>query len=327
MKYNDNGEWKDIQVKVANAVKNEYGESNNDGYSQNYLNDHTVNVGMNSTNYPVNFIKGKNLLSLVNGTYSNNGVTATVSNGIVTLSGTATATSFIRIPLVKNVTQMANELYTFSANNGNTIGTESNYAAIRMNDGGDDSSTDVLFSTANNSKDITKETPKVWTTVTIRTASGLAYSSFVISPMLEKGTHSTYEAYVPPAITVNGDTIYDEIGLKEEIDNKLEYIGKANTTIQAGNTYNYTLPISGTYKPGLVSITCSTSNYEHTWLYHVYRTNQYFFKQNLISELAYSEASNVSITFENSSSNGTIKIQNNGSTNVYLVIAYLPFVI
>lgn len=38
MKYNDNGEWKDIQVKVANAIQNEYGESNNDGYSQNYLN-------------------------------------------------------------------------------------------------------------------------------------------------------------------------------------------------------------------------------------------------------------------------------------------------
>ena len=45
MKYYEDGQWKDVQIKVANAIQNEYGESNNDGYSQNYLNDKVVNVG------------------------------------------------------------------------------------------------------------------------------------------------------------------------------------------------------------------------------------------------------------------------------------------
>ena len=40
-------------------------------------------------------IRGKNLLKLTNGTYSSNGVTAVVNNGVVSLSGTATANAYV----------------------------------------------------------------------------------------------------------------------------------------------------------------------------------------------------------------------------------------
>lgn len=40
-------------------------------------------------------ITGKNLLKLTNGTYSSNGVTAVVNNGVVSLSGTATANAYV----------------------------------------------------------------------------------------------------------------------------------------------------------------------------------------------------------------------------------------
>ena len=83
MKYNDNGEWKDIQVKVANAIQNEYGESNNDGYSQNYLNDKVVNVSTEvDEDYRVNLLKSRNMIdssSLVAGDYSGQVPTTRVS--------------------------------------------------------------------------------------------------------------------------------------------------------------------------------------------------------------------------------------------------------
>lgn len=59
--------WKDIQIKVANAIKDEYGTSQSDGYSQKYLNDKIVNVGtsVNSANR-VNVLYSKNLFDLSN---------------------------------------------------------------------------------------------------------------------------------------------------------------------------------------------------------------------------------------------------------------------
>lgn len=138
-------------------------------------------------NYPqeiVNVRGVENLLNIPDGTYTDNGVTAVVKGGIVTLNGTSTANSFISIPF--NYTFLANINYTLSANNTLTMSGE-NY--IRFNYG-----TTVCFPCrfsyekskfTNNFNENT-----IVNVFTIRTESGKTYNNFVIKPMLEEGSTS-----------------------------------------------------------------------------------------------------------------------------------------
>ena len=134
---------------------------------------------------------GKNLIGLVDGTYTDNGVTAVVENGKITLNRTSTSssTSFVQIPLAEDVVINANEKYTFSANNGFTLGntTQSgNYASIRFRTSTtDDSTNDVLLGTLDNSKTFQKDTTWTYKYLRVRTASSLSYTNNVIYPQLE----------------------------------------------------------------------------------------------------------------------------------------------
>ena len=74
---------------------------------------------------------GKNMLELMEGTYSNNGITAVVKNGIVTLNGTATAISFVGINLLKSIKLTNDKAYHLSAFNERTVGDGTNYCYIR----------------------------------------------------------------------------------------------------------------------------------------------------------------------------------------------------
>lgn len=128
-------------------------------------------------------IKGaENLLNLPDGTYTDNGVTAVVKGGIVTLNGTSTSNSFINIPY--NYTFLANKNYTLSANNVSTLSGD-NY--VRLNYG-----TAVYFPTRLSSVNAKytsnfNENTTVNTCV-IRTESGKTYNNFVIKPMLVEGS-------------------------------------------------------------------------------------------------------------------------------------------
>lgn len=150
--------------------------------------------------YEINL--GKNLLNLTNGTYSSNGITAVVENGKVTLNGTATANSFISVPLQSNLNLNSNVDYTFSANNEEIMGEgkSGNYACIRLRTtSSDDSSTDVLFNVVNNNKVINKTNDTTYTTFRIRTSSTLTYDNYTIYPMLEKCSQATdYAPYKTP---------------------------------------------------------------------------------------------------------------------------------
>ena len=64
----------------------------------------------------------ENLISIPNGTYSNNGITAVVNNGVITLNGTATETSFININLNENINILSGTYYRISANNNEIVG-------------------------------------------------------------------------------------------------------------------------------------------------------------------------------------------------------------
>lgn len=59
-----------------------------------------------------NFFTSENKIHIEDGTYSKAGVTATVINGIITLSGTATSTNYLPIPITNN--EQLNGAYLFS---------------------------------------------------------------------------------------------------------------------------------------------------------------------------------------------------------------------
>ena len=124
---------------------------------------------------------GKNLLKLMEGTYSNNGITAVVKNGIVTLNGTATAISFVGINLLKSIELTNDKAYHLSAFNEKTVGDNTNYCSLRINQ----DNIQVLFNTANVNGSITTNLKISY--ITIRTAQGITYNNFVVKPQLELG--------------------------------------------------------------------------------------------------------------------------------------------
>lgn len=124
---------------------------------------------------------GKNMLELIEGTYSNNGITAVVKNGIVTLNGTATGTSFVGINLLKSIELTNDKVYHVSAFNEKTVGDSTNYCSLRLNQ----NNIQVLFNTANVNGSITTNLKISY--ITIRTAQGITYNNFVVKPQLELG--------------------------------------------------------------------------------------------------------------------------------------------
>lgn len=124
---------------------------------------------------------GKNLLELMEGTYSNNGVTAVVKDGVVTLNGTATATSFVGINLLKSIELTNNKTYHLSAFNEKTAGDGTNYCSLRINQ----DNIQVLFNKTNANGSITTNLKISY--ITIRTQSGITYNNFVVKPQLEIG--------------------------------------------------------------------------------------------------------------------------------------------
>ncbi len=124
---------------------------------------------------------GKNFLELMEGTYSNNGITAVVKNGIVTLNGTATAISFVGINLLKSIELTNDKAYHLSAFNERTVGDGTNYCSLRINQ----DNIQVLFNTANVNGSITTNLKISY--ITIRTAQGITYNNFVVKPQLELG--------------------------------------------------------------------------------------------------------------------------------------------
>ena len=124
---------------------------------------------------------GKNLLELMEGTYSNNGVTAVVKDGIITLNGTATAISFVGINLLKSIELTNDKTYHLSAFNEKTAGDGTNYCSLRINQ----DNIQVLFNKTNANGSITTNLKISY--ITIRTQTGITYNNFVVKPQLEIG--------------------------------------------------------------------------------------------------------------------------------------------
>lgn len=126
---------------------------------------------------------GKNFLELMEGTYSNNGITAVVKNGIVTLNGTATAISFVGINLSKSFNLTTGNTYRLSAFNTEVVGnSSSNYCSLRLDQEG---TKETTFDKVNSNNAIVGNF--LLSYITIRTAQGITYNNFVVKPQLELG--------------------------------------------------------------------------------------------------------------------------------------------
>ena len=238
MKYNDNGTWRDVQVKVANAIKNEYGESNNDGYSQNYLNDKLVNVGteVDSRNR-VNFLKSKNL-------FDKNKI---IPNYRIASDGTDFFD--VNYSLSLPIKVKTNTKYTISGTSTNVYGCYAFY----QNDG-----TFISRSSFFTSSTTTFTTPANATYIRIADLT-----TILGSIQLEEGdTASSYVTYSPPSIFVDETEIYNkdkieqysygEIEIGTWIDGKPLYRKVIKTTMPTVST-------DGTYVSKQVSIGSSIS--------------------------------------------------------------------
>lgn len=180
---------------------------------------------------------GKNLLELMEGTYSNNGITAVVKDGIITLNGTATAISFVGINLLKSIELTNDKTYHLSAFNEKTAGDGTNYCSLRINQ----DNIQVLFNTANVNGSITTNLKISY--ITIRTAQGITYNNFVVKPQLElgAGTKEWEQGGASPSSDYPSKikTVGSNVNLFDKsttTDGK--YIG-SNGSIQINNTAMY----------------------------------------------------------------------------------------
>lgn len=134
---------------------------------------------------------GKNLLNIADGTYANNGVTAVVENGKITLNGTPiNGTSFIKIPFHYEYNGLT---YSLSANNNEVLGGKTgseNCATLRI--AGQATTQAVL---GNKNATVTFVLDDTYNDITIRTGYGLTYNNFVLYPQLEIGQPTPYEPH------------------------------------------------------------------------------------------------------------------------------------
>lgn len=128
----------------------------------------------------------ENLLKLPDGTYDNNGITAVIKDGVITLNGTATSTSFITI----NLEKLKSGTYSMSANNEQVVGStniNNDFASYRLsNRNTAETLQDCVFGKKNSTANFIISND-INTNFTIRTAANLTYNNFVIKPQLEEG--------------------------------------------------------------------------------------------------------------------------------------------
>lgn len=240
MKYNDNGEWKDVQVKVANAIQNEYGESTSDGYSQEYLNDKLVNIGTSvDSSYRTNILHSKNLFNQ-NGVWTNHDVTYTFSKQRLTLNGTSNDEGgYIGLSSIPQLAKLSAGTYTLSINEVSGTRSGSANVVIRNLDA-NTNFVDTLYEPSNTyTFTLTTETRIGFNLYQL--GSGRVYTNYVIDLQLEEGsTATTYEPYVIPSIVVDNDAIYSKpVVLWQNNSPTSNFASQSVSLIDAIENYDY----------------------------------------------------------------------------------------
>ena len=227
----------------ADAVKNEASTETDEVYSSNYLNDKLVSVGTTSPTggERVWFAHSHNLLSLVDGTYTANGITAVVDNGVVTMNGTATANAFVAINLSPQLDVSLNETITISANNP----VANSNIRLRVDSGGYQ---DTTLNEVNKINTFEVTSALMGNTISFRVQNGTTLNDYVIKPQIQLGsTATTYEPYVEEGIYVDEEKMhFDNYSTNEQIigkwiDGKTLY-RKVITFGALANNGNKTIP-------------------------------------------------------------------------------------
>lgn len=143
----------------------------------------------------------KNLLKLINGDYSSNGINANVENGIVTLNGTpSNGTSLLKISNFNYVFK-ANTTYSLNVNPSYFI--ESAEARLRLaNNNGSNVVKDFYFTSRENKVSFSfSENTKV-TELWIRTGTSITYNDLVLKPQLNFGQPTSFEPYQDSSLNI-----------------------------------------------------------------------------------------------------------------------------
>lgn len=143
----------------------------------------------------------KNLLKLINGDYSINGINANVENGIVTLNGTpSNGTSLLKISNFNYVFK-ANTTYSLNVNPSYFI--ESAEARLRLaNNNGSNVIKDFYFTSRENKVSFSfSENTKV-TELWIRTGTSITYNDLVLKPQLNFGQPTSFEPYQGSSLNI-----------------------------------------------------------------------------------------------------------------------------
>ena len=140
---------------------------------------------------------GKNLLELMEGTYSNNGITAVVKSGVITLNGTATDISFVSVNLLKSLNLITGKTYHLSIFNSKAVGDSSNICALRLNQ---DGTKQASFDKVNSNLAI--DGNFLFSYITVRTPAGITYNNFEIKPQFEteNGTDTWEQGGAMPSL-------------------------------------------------------------------------------------------------------------------------------
>ena len=183
----------------------------------------------------------ENLLNLTDGTYTATDITGVVNNGVITLNGTASATSFLDVSLGTNLSYVNAQNYTVSLNNQSTNGS----VTLRIDGSG-------TFDTSANNKNKTKTFTYDGTTmftnkITIRVASGTTLTDFVIKPQMEKGSKAnSYSPYGANYIELCKIGDYQDYIYK---DSDKWYLHKeiGKVVLDGSENWNYYFSTAGVY--------------------------------------------------------------------------------
>lgn len=233
--------------------------------NQNSNTENIINNVINSTNNVINTLndslsnKCENLLKISDGTYSSNGITANVKDGIITLNGTATGTSFVVI----DIDDIAiNGNYILKLNNNSSVGSNppNPFSAFRIykNNNSSDYIESYLYpnySSTNFSGNYNL------TTLNIRTSDRFTYNNFVLKPSisLKDITFCPYGSNVSKLddVTSSIGNLTDTI-ISDNVDNATNSINNffsGFTTNTYGLSSIITSPLLGIQS--LTSKTCS----------------------------------------------------------------------
>lgn len=132
-----------------------------------------------------------NLLDLKDGTYSSNGITAVVKNGIITLNGTSTALTFLTISTNSYINWISGQNYTVSL--FNVISNKNLKFRIESN-----GVYDTFLDSVNNTRTFSYVSGQgIFTNkIIIRVENGTTLTNFVVKPQIQDGSSGTeYEQY------------------------------------------------------------------------------------------------------------------------------------